>query len=105
MYAFLPNRNYNNPSPLTDLTDMERRLTAARIQQAISSVSAPPGRVRVKFPKFSITHEVSLKEILQQNMGLDRMFNPDQADFTGIDNGDYGLVVDNVIHKSFLTVS
>ena len=103
MYAFLPN-DYTYPSPLADLVRMEGLLTLPRIQQAISSVSAHPRPVRITFPKFSITHEVSLRETLQ-NIGLDRMFNPDQADFTGIDNGECGLVVDNVIHKSFLTVS
>lgn len=59
-------------------------------------------RVHLTIPRFSYEWENSLKPVLQ-NLGMVDAFLENQADFSGI-NDDYDLHIDDVFHKSFVSV-
>ena len=101
MYCFLPRQHHDDP--MDDLIIMEQRLSAEQIGYSIADLEYVPN-LRVYFPKFEITHDQSLKTILT-NMGLSRIFQQNSADFSGIDGGDNGLHVANVLHQAFVSVS
>jgi serpin B len=58
-------------------------------------------KVNVTFPKFNMTSEFELKEVLSK-MGMPLPFS-DEADFSGI-TGQKNLAIDKVIHKAFVDV-
>jgi len=59
-------------------------------------------KVNVKLPKFTMTSEFELKEVLSK-MGMPFAF-ANEADFSGI-TGKKNLAIDKVIHKAFVDVS
>jgi serpin B len=59
-------------------------------------------KVNVTLPKFTMTSEFGLKEVLSK-MGMPLPF-ADEADFSGI-TGQKNLAIDKVIHKAFVDVS
>ena len=56
--------------------------------------------VKVSMPKFEVEFSMKLKEVLI-NLGMTKAFG--DADFSGI-NGEGGLSINNVIHKTYLKV-
>ncbi|CAH1156244.1 unnamed protein product [Phaedon cochleariae] len=60
-------------------------------------------RVSVTLPRFSIQSSMDLKPILQQN-GIRRVFDPSQANLTGISSSE-GLYVDFVVQKAWINVT
>jgi serpin B len=59
--------------------------------------------VKLYLPKFTFSYEKKLNDILK-NMGMGIAFEPNLADFTGI-NSEYPLNIDYVKHKSFVEVN
>ncbi len=57
----------------------------------------------LQLPRFTMEYEVGLNEMLK-GMGMERAFDPDRADFSGI-NRDRKLYITNVKHKTFVQVS
>jgi serine protease inhibitor len=60
-------------------------------------------KVQLTLPKFTFSYEKKLNDILSL-MGMGVAFDPDNADFTGI-NADGGIFIDFVKHKTFVEVN
>lgn len=87
------------------LAKLEENLTHERLQQALASVSrAHPEKVEVSLPRFKLTEQFKLNDILA-NMGATDMFDEFKADFSGMTPGPEKLHVSNVIHKAFVEVN
>ena len=99
MLILLPQDKYG-------LASVEASLTHDKLQKAIAlTQEQPPGRVKVYLPRFKMTQQFQLNELLAK-MGVTDMFNS-KADFTGILTGiPPGLLfVSHVIHKAFVEVN
>ncbi|MBE0644677.1 MAG: serpin family protein [Bacteroidetes bacterium] len=57
----------------------------------------------LQLPRFTLEYEVGLNEMLK-SMGMERAFDPDLADFSGI-NRDRKLYITNVKHKTYVMVN
>ena len=88
------------------LTELEGSLTYDKLQNAVNCLDkAHLSEVEVSIPKFKLTQEFQLKEILGQ-MGINDMFDEFKADFSGIVTpGGEKLYVSHVIHKAFVDVN
>ncbi len=98
MYVFLPKASANRPR--RTLEDLEGRLSSERLEQMISQTREQ--QVDVTMPKFKMTQDLPLKEVLQR-LGMVQMFE-DTADLSGI-TGRRDLKVSKAIHKAFIEVS
>jgi serpin B len=90
------------PDKLDGLAEFEKGLTAAKLDGWIGQLK-PTKEVFVALPKFKMTKEFSLKDMLTK-MGMRQAFDPDKADFSGID-GSRDLYISAVIHKAFVDVN
>lgn len=91
------------PNEMDGLSQLEKSLSYDQLSRAISDLKASrPQEVEVSLPKFKMTGEFSLKEVLTK-MGAVDMFNT-QADFTGISAAGQ-LYVSEVVHKAFVDVN
>lgn len=98
MVILLPHDTYG-------LAKLEENLTHERLQQALASVSrAHPEKVEVSLPRFKLTEQFKLNDILA-NMGATDMFDEFKADFSGMTPGPEKIHVSNVIHKAFVEVN
>ncbi len=59
-------------------------------------------RVKITMPRFKYAFETSLKDVLK-NLGMEKAFLPNKADFSGISNED--LYISEAIHKSYIDVN
>jgi serpin B len=85
-------------TPLNEF--IEQDLTKENFDSWIADLSEE--RMPLRFPKFELSYEISLNDILIQ-MGMSDAFEGNKADFTGITpNG--GLFISRVKHKSFINV-
>lgn len=98
---------HNNIAMLIVLPDegqfaaFEATLDAEQVQAVVDDLS--PTDVRLKMPKFAIeAARFSLRDALAA-MGMPDAFDPDLADFSGMD-GTRELFIDNVIHQASITV-
>ena len=95
MLILLPQDKYG-------LASVEASLTHDKLQKAIALTQVQPsGEVKVYLPRFKMTQQFELNELLAK-MGVTDMFNANKADFTGISPG---LFVTHVIHKAFVEVN
>lgn len=64
------------------------------------------GEVVLTMPKFQLTSEFSLAQVLS-DLGMPDAFSPGAADFSGMDgmSGPDGIFIANVIHKAFIDVN
>ena len=98
MLIFLPHDTYG-------LANLEESLTHEKLQNAFETVSkSQPHNVQVSLPKFKLTQQFLLNEILAR-MGATDMFNQFKADFSGITLGPERIYVSQVIHKAFVEVN
>lgn len=98
MVILLPHDTYG-------LAKLEENLTHERLQQALASVSqAYAEKVKVSLPRFKLTEQFKLKEVLIK-MGVTDMFSEFDADFSGIIQGPEKLYVSHVVHKAFVEVN
>ena len=98
MVILLPRNTYG-------LAKLEESLTHESLQQALASVSeAYAEKVKVSLPRFKLTQQFKLKEILIK-MGVTDMFSEFDADFSGIIRGPEKLYVSHVVHKAFVEVN
>jgi serpin B len=94
MIIFLPKR--------TDgLAEFEKKLTAENLSQWLARLRKR--EVIVSVPKFKMTSQFSLADVLKQ-MGMTDAFSSEAADFSGI-NGKKCLFISAVIHKAFVEVN
>ncbi|MDI6768968.1 MAG: serpin family protein [Anaerolineales bacterium] len=78
----------------------EAALTAERFAGILSGIKTQS--VNLTMPKFSFTRDLSLNEVLA-GMGMSDAFDPDRADFSGID-GSRDLYIQAALHKAFIAV-
>lgn len=96
MIAFLPDQP-------DGLADFEKSLTSQKLLGWIDRLEKSGQRqVRVSFPKYKISQDLQLKEILSQ-MGMPLAFSP-RADFSGINAGREPLFIGAAIHKAYVNV-
>ena len=93
------------PHDLNGLAKLEESLTHEKLQEAFKFVSqSQPQKVEVSLPRFKLTQQFLLNEILA-GMGVTDMFNEFKADFSGITPGpEKPVYVSHVIHKAFVEV-
>jgi len=84
-----------------DLTSLEKTLTLKKLSQWKSALRTE--RVNVFLPKFTFNSRYSMNAELKK-MGMPSAFNPDAADFSGID-GTKNLFIGTVIHQAFVDVN
>jgi serpin B len=78
----------------------ESTLTAERYNEILTAMQ--PQEVILSMPKFTFETQFGLKDILT-GMGMQAAFDPNAADFSGID-GQRDLVISDAIHKAFIAV-
>ena len=61
-------------------------------------------RVEVYLPRFKMTSEFSLDEVLR-SMGMNDAFDMDKANFSGMDGNPNWLYIGAVLHKAFVDVN
>jgi serine protease inhibitor len=83
--------------PDGDLTDLE----ASTVDSLLAE--ARPTGVELELPRFRVTGQASLRDALA-GLGVRRLFDPGQADLSGITDGAEHVWVDDVLHKCVLTV-
>lgn len=92
------------PKSVDGLAGLERRLTAANLDEWVGMLNEQ--KVRVFLPKFKTTAMIELRSTLE-SMGMTDAFNPARADFsgmTGAAGSSEGLYVGAVYHKAFVDV-
>jgi serpin B len=89
------------PKDVDGLPSLEEKLTQVNLEKWTSAVREQ--EVDVYLPKFTLTSEFSLKDVLQK-MGMSAAFNSQQADFSLMD-GKKDLYLSAVVHKAFVDVN
>ncbi|MGE3822356.1 MAG: serpin family protein [Isosphaeraceae bacterium] len=89
------------PRAIDGLAALEAEFNAANLSTWIGK--AKPTQVALKMPKFTMTEELRLSDLLT-SMGLTLPFVPGKADFSGM-NGKRDLSISEVIHKAFVDVN
>jgi len=90
------------PKKVDGIADLEKSLTAENLERWWSLLRNK--EVDVSLPKFTMTSQFSLGDRLQ-SMGIRDAFNPDGANFSGMDGNPNWLYLTNVIHKAFVDVN
>jgi serpin B len=70
---------------------------------AVAGKAVEPTLVDLQLPRFTATGSFRLREVLQA-LGVTAAFDPARADLTGIDGGNSRLVVDEVVHRTWVDV-
>lgn len=83
-----------------DLNSLEKSLSLEKLNELRSNLSEQ--RVDVYMPKFTFSTKYTLNDDLTK-MGMPSAFNPNTADFSGID-GARDLFIQIVIHQAFVSV-
>ena len=78
----------------------ESALTSDRYAEILEAMESQ--EVILSMPKYTFETQYGLKDVLA-GMGMQAAFNPDVADFSGID-GLRDLVISDTIHKAFIAV-
>ena len=89
------------PKERTGLDKLEASLNRENLQLWLGRMHKM--KVSVHLPKFKMTREFQLGEMLQA-MGMKDAFSPQWADFSGM-NGKRDLFISAVIHKAFVDVN
>ena len=93
------------PHDTHGLAKLEEGVTHDKLHKAIESVSqSRPHKVEVSLPRFKLTQQFLLNDILAK-MGATDMFSEFKADFSGITPGPEKIYVSHVIHKAFVEVN
>ena len=93
--AILPNENLS-------LNEYIKTLNGNKLYNLLSFPEETD--VKVKIPQFETEFSTSMNETLK-NMGMDKAFNIDLAQFQGIGKSTQGnIYIGDVIHKTFITV-
>lgn len=89
------------PKSADGLGDVQERLEQeGELGRIISGLK--PESVTLTIPKFTMTRDLNLAGALKA-MGIKQAFEPDQADFSGID-GQHDLYISGVVHKAYVSV-
>jgi serpin B len=89
------------PKEVDGLRSLEEKLTETNLEKWTSALREQ--EVEVYLPKFTMTSEFSLKDVLQA-MGITSAFDAGKADFSGMD-GKQDLHLSAVLHKAYVDVN
>ena len=89
------------PKEIDGLADLEKALTADNLEKRTKRLRKT--KVTVFLPKFKMTSQFGLGETLK-SMGMTDAFNPNKANFSGMDGNPKWLSIGAVIHKAFVDV-
>ena len=91
------------PVETDGLGSLEGKITYDNFEKSLSTLdSSRPEEMEVFLPKFKLTQQFSLNDILSK-MGASEMFIAGKADFSGITAD--SLYVSQVVHKAFIEVN
>ena len=90
------------PKEINGLAKLEEQMTFDCLQKSLSLLDASKKGVEVFLPKFKLTQQFDLNDILSK-MGAEEMFIPGKADLSGITAEP--LFVSKVVHKAFVEVN
>ena len=91
------------PKAVDGLGDLEEKLNHENLSKSLSSLDkSRPEEVEVTLPKFQLTQQFKLNDILY-NLGAKDLFSADKADLSGISPNK--LYVSAVVHKAFVEVN
>lgn len=94
MLILLPNTNHS-------LSEVESGLSSTKISGIRTQLVPRP--VQVWLPRFTMTMSKEMSDLLKE-LGMKSAFDPDNADFSGI-NSTEGLYISDVFHKAFINVN
>jgi serpin B len=83
------------------LTQLEAGLSPAELARRIENLHETT--TFISLPRFRVTSEFNLKQALQE-LGMPAAFDPDSADFSGLD-GHRDLFLQEAVHKAFVEVN
>ena len=83
-----------------EFEEFERTLNAEAVEAILDSLG--DAQVKLTMPKFEFESSSNLNETLKA-LGMPLAFNPEKADFSGMD-GTRGLSIADVVHKAFVSV-
>jgi serpin B len=89
------------PKKADGLAEMEKELTAINLKKWLGKLS--DHQVQITLPKFKITAEFHLNNVLKQ-LGIKDAFERQRADFSGMTTRDK-LFISHVVHKAFVDVN
>jgi serpin B len=89
------------PKKTNGLSDLEAGLSSEKLRSWLDGLRKR--KINVYLPKFKITSQFSLTHTLM-SMGMTDAFQPQAADFSGID-GTRNLYLSAVVHKAFVDVN
>lgn len=89
------------PAQSSSLPELERALTPEKLA---SWLRLPYQNVKVYLPKFTMTAQFNLAQIMKA-MGMRDAFNAGLADFSGMTEAIQDLFISEIIHKAFVDVS
>jgi serpin B len=90
------------PREVDGLQEIEKALTVDSLKKWTDRL--PKREVRVFLPRFTFTSQFRLEETLTA-MGMPDAFDPNKADFSGMDGRRGWLFIGAVIHKAFVDVN
>lgn len=90
------------PKERAGLRDLEQSLNASDLDAWLEKLT-PVETVRVYLPKFKLTNEFKLSDVLPE-IGIRDAFREARADFSGM-TGTRNLFIDEVVHKAFVEVN
>ncbi|XP_005081504.1 serpin B4 [Mesocricetus auratus] len=91
------------PDEIDGLKKLEDKLTADKLIEWTSPQNMHVVELDLSLPRFKVEEKYDLPAPLE-HMGMVDAFIPQKADFSGI-SGSQGLVVSNILHKSFIEVN
>ena len=90
------------PKEINGLAKLEEKISYDSLQKSLSLLDASKKEVEVFLPKFKLTQQFVLNDILSK-MGAEEIFIPGKADLSGITAAP--LFVSKVVHKAFVEVN
>jgi len=90
------------PRSRDGMGQLENSLTAASLSAWTSGMRDQ--QVNVALPKFKMSSGFALGEALRA-LGMKDAFDPDRADFSGMDGNSHWLYISAVLHKAFVDVN
>ena len=89
------------PKKADGLADLEKELTAIQLKKWLGKLS--DHQVRISLPKFKVTAEFHLNDVLKQ-LGMKDAFERKRANFSGMTTRER-LFISHVVHKAFVDVN
>ncbi len=90
------------PRKVDGLADLEKLVSAGGLNDLLGKLGSQ--KVNVSVPRFKTTREYRLNDVLA-GMGMPAAFDPNRADFTGMNGSGPPLFLSVVVHKAFVDVN